>query len=149
MSLSCLIWRCTFSLSLGSLQTLLSLRAQLGSEGQVHRGPPAWCSVHRSESQPHSIWSGRTRGDVMECEPLDVPVQMAALLSGTKSDRSSFYLGVKGIQCSFSVLTAVHKPHYSSILTQYNYLLFLRTTQCTVNIQIKLFKTKGNPNNSV
>lgn len=137
VSLSCLIWRCTFSLSLGSLQTLLSLWAQLGSEGQVHHGPPAWCSLHRSKSQPHPIWSGRSRGDVMELEPLDLPVQVAALLSGTRSNCSSFYLGVKGVQCTVSQFWLLCTNHtIPTILTQYNYLLFLCTTQHNVNIQM-------------
>lgn len=108
-----------------------------GIRGSGPPWPPCTVFCARSKTQPHSIWKGWTRADVMESEPLDLPVLTAALLRGTKPEHSSFYLGVKGVQhrvSQFWLLCTVHT--IPSILTQYNNLLFPCTTHQTVSTEM-------------
>lgn len=72
---------------------------------------------------------GMNRDNVQESEPLALPVQTAALLSGTKPHHSSSYLGVKGVQHTVSLFWLLCTNHtIHTIPTQYSYLLFLCTT---------------------
>lgn len=80
----------------GSYSLLIPV-SPAGIRGSAPLWPPCVVFFARSESQPHSIW-----GNVQGSEPLALPAQTAALLSGTEPDHSSFYLGVKGVQHTVS-----------------------------------------------